>query len=52
MRSLGSGAIAAINEMRNRHSLSHPNEDIIDKREAEFAIKIIKDISDYINAVI
>jgi HEPN domain-containing protein len=51
MRS-SSGAISAINEMRNRHSLSHPNEYIIGKREAEFAIKIIKDISDYINEVI
>lgn len=51
MRS-SSGAIAAINEMRNKHSLSHPNDYIIGKREAEFAIKIIKDISDYINEVI
>lgn len=51
MRS-SSGAIAAINEMRNRHSLSHPNDYIIDKREAEFAIRIIKNISDYINEVI
>ena len=48
----GSGAIAAINEIRNKHSLAHPNTVIIDKREAEFAIKIIKDISDYINEVI
>ena len=51
MRS-SSGAIAAINEMRNRHSLSHPNTDLLEKREAEFAIKIIKNISDYINSVI
>lgn len=47
-----SGAVSAINEMRNRHSLSHPNSSIIDKREAEFAIKIIKDITDYINSVV
>ena len=44
--------IAAINEMRNRHSLSHPNDDLLKKREAEFAIKLIKDMSDYINDII
>lgn len=47
-----SGVIAAINEMRNRHSLSHPNDDLLQKREAEFAIRLIKDLSDYINEVI
>lgn len=47
-----SGVIAAINEMRNRHSLSHPNDDLLQKREAEFAIKLIKDLSDYINSII
>lgn len=47
-----SGAIAAINEMRNRHSLSHPNDDLLQKREAIFAIKLVKDISDYINSII
>lgn len=47
-----SGVIAAINEMRNRHSLSHPNDDLLQKREAEFAIKLVKDMSDYINSII
>lgn len=47
-----SGVIAAINEMRNRHSLSHPNDDLLQKREAEFAIRLIKDLSDYINNII
>lgn len=47
-----SGVIAAINEMRNKHSLSHPNNDLLQKREAEFAIRLIKDLSDYINKVI
>lgn len=47
-----SGVIAAINDMRNRHSLSHPNDDLLKKREAEFAIKLIKDMSDYINDII
>ena len=48
----GSGIIAAINEMRNKHSLSHPNDDLLQKREAEFAIKLVRDISDYINSII
>ncbi len=47
-----SGVIASINEMRNRHSLSHPNNDLLQEREAKFAIKLIKDLSDYINSVI
>ena len=48
----GSGIIAAINEMRNKHSLSHPNDDLLQKREAQFAIKLVRDISDYINSII
>ena len=47
-----SGIIAAINEMRNRHSLSHPNDDLLQKKEAEFAIKLVRDMSDYINSII
>lgn len=47
-----SGVIAAINEMRNRHSLSHPNDDLLQARESEFAIRLIKDLSDYINKII
>ena len=39
-------------EMRNRHSLSHTNDDLLQKREAEFAIKLVKDMSDYINSII
>ena len=46
------GSISAINEIRNRHTLAHPNEVIIEKREAEFAIKIIKILTDYINCFI
>lgn len=51
MRS-GSGVISSINDLRNRFSLAHPNAVIVDKREAELAIKLIKDLSDYINLVI
>ena len=47
-----SGVVASINEMRNKHSLSHPNEDLLQKREAEFAIILIKNLSDYINKIV
>lgn len=47
-----SGVIAAINEMRNKHSLSHPNDDLLQAREAKFAIRLVKDLSDYINNLI
>lgn len=47
-----SGIIASINELRNRHSLSHPNDELLQKREAEFSIKLIKDLSDYINSIV
>ena len=47
-----SGVISSINDIRNRHSLSHPNEEIIGEREALLAIRIIKELSNYINEVI
>lgn len=47
-----SGMISAINEMRNRHSLSHPNDNLLQNREAELTIKLVKDLSDYINSII
>lgn len=50
MRS-GSGVITSINEIRNRHSLVHPNDLIINRREAEFTLQMIKVITDYINRV-
>ena len=37
----GVGIISAINDIRNRHSLAHPNNTIIDKREAELTLQII-----------
>lgn len=46
-----SGVVASFNDMRNRHSLSHPNDELIQKRESEFMIKLIKDITDYINSI-
>lgn len=47
-----SGMISAINEKRNRHSLSHPNDNLLQNREAELTIKLVKDLSDYINSII
>lgn len=43
-----SGIINSINELRNRHSLVHPNESIISVREAELCIRLVKELSDYI----
>jgi hypothetical protein len=47
-----SGIISSINDIRNRHSLSHPNEEIIGENEALLAIKIIKELTNYINEII
>ena len=48
----GSGIISSMNDMRNRHSLSHPNSELISNREAKFVIQLVKAISSYINEVI
>lgn len=47
-----SGVISSINDFRNRYSLAHPNDSIISVREAELCIRLVKDISDYIEKVI
>ncbi len=47
-----SGVISSINDIRNRHSLSHPNEKVIGENEALLAIKIIKELANYINEII
>lgn len=47
-----SGVVSSINDFRNRYSLAHPNDSIIAVREAELCIKLVKDISDYIEKVI
>ncbi|OTO65575.1 MULTISPECIES: abortive infection family protein [unclassified Enterococcus] len=43
------GMINALNEVRNRHSLAHPNTNIIGKREAKLIIGIASTITDYIS---
>lgn len=47
-----SGVINSINELRNRHSLAHPNDDLISVREAQLCIKLVKELSDYIEKVV
>ncbi|EAF6627322.1 hypothetical protein AT753_03230 [Listeria monocytogenes] len=43
------GMINSINEARNRHSLAHPNKNIIGKREAKLIIGIASTVTDYIS---
>ena len=47
-----SGVINSINELRNRHSLAHPNDDLISAREAQLCIRLVKELSDYIEKVV
>lgn len=51
MRS-ASGVVTSINDLRNRHSLAHPNDELLKEREAVFVIKLIKDLSEYINSIV
>ncbi|MBE9908979.1 abortive infection family protein [Enterococcus casseliflavus] len=43
------GMINSLNEVRNRHSLAHPNTSIIGKREAKLIIGIASTVTDYIS---
>lgn len=47
-----SGVINSINELRNRHSLAHPNDELISAREAQLCIRLVKELSDYIEKVV
>ncbi len=47
-----SGVINSINELRNRHSLAHPNNELISAREAQLCIRLVKELSDYIEKVV
>ena len=51
MRS-ASGIVSALNDLRNRHSISHPNPNLISDREAKICISIVKSLSDYIELVV
>lgn len=47
-----SGVISSINELRNRHSLAHPNDELITDKEAKLCINMAKTITDYIESVL
>ena len=47
-----SGVVSSMNDLRNRHSLAHPNENLISEREAKLAIQIIRDIVAYLNELV
>ena len=46
------GIISSINELRNRHSLAHPNDDLISDKEAKLCINMAKLLSDYIESIL
>lgn len=46
------GMIQTVNEIRNNHSLAHPNEKIIGKNEAKLVIGLIKNIVSYLESYI
>lgn len=43
-----SGIVSAINELRDNHSLAHPNSILIQEREAMLVIRLINAVVDYI----
>lgn len=47
----GGGMITAVNELRNNNTVSHPNEQLINKREAELAIGMINAVVNYIEDI-
>jgi len=46
------GVIAALNDLRNRHTLAHPNDVLVCNNEAKLCINMAKVLSDYIELVI
>ncbi len=47
----GSGIVSSISEIRNRHTVSHPNSNLIQQREALLVISMVKCIVDYLEEV-
>jgi HEPN domain-containing protein len=47
-----SGIVSAINDIRNKYSLVHPNQSLISDREAKLCIQLIRDVTSYIDEVI
>lgn len=50
MRS-AAGIISVLNDARNRHTVSHPNTELIQQREAKLVIQMIKLMVDYIEEI-
>lgn len=46
-----SGVVSSINDIRNRHTIAHPNADLVQTREAAFMIRLINAIVDYLEDV-
>jgi len=51
LRSLNS-VLDSINYLRNHNSLSHPNEKLLNKNDALFAINIARSITSYIDSIV
>ena len=47
----GSGIINTINELRNNNTIVHPNEQLIQKREAQLVLRLTNALVDYIEDV-
>lgn len=47
----GGGMITAINELRNNNTVVHPNDNLINKREAELVIRLVNAITDYVESI-
>lgn len=45
------GMVSAINEIRNNNSIAHPNERLIQEREAKLVIRLVNVVVDYIEDV-
>lgn len=50
MRS-GAGMITKINELRNNNTAVHPNDSLIQEREARLVIKLVNVLVDYIEDI-
>lgn len=50
LRSAG-GMVQTVNELRNNNTIAHPNEQLINKREAQLVIRLVNAVVDYIEAV-
>lgn len=46
-----SGVVSSINDIRNRHTIAHPNADLIQAREAMLIIGLVKTVVDYLEDI-